>query len=433
VKEFRLPDLGEGVTEGQVVRLLVGEGQAVVEDQPLMEVETDKAAVEIPSPHAGTVTTVHVRQGQVVNVGDVMLTFDGNDTPERAATVGSAPRAAVPPPMASPAAGPRKPASPAVRKLARSMGIDIETIDGSGPGGRVIHADIERAALRTTAVRAAGPSPATRAPVPAPPPPAPAHTPAAAPPSPVARLQPVEPPGVDDRDQWGPVRREPLSRTRKTIAERMCLSAKTIPHVTDTDDADITELDQFRRGHADPRQPTRKLTILPFVVRALARALARFPQFNAVYDEPAEEIVYRRYVGISVGVHTDRGLIAPVLRHPDALSIPQIADELAALVDKARTARFEVNDTRGGTFTISNAGAMGGSRYSTPIINHPQSAILALGRSRWQPWVVAGEVVPRLILPLSLSFDHRLIDGGAEVGFMQQIIGDLENPARMVL
>ena len=169
------------------------------------------------------------------------------------------------------------------------------------------------------------------------------------------------------------------------------------------------------------------------LVRAVVRALRAFPVFNARYDDDAGEIVYIRYYGIAVGVHTERGLIAPVIRDADRMTIPNIADQLAVLADKARRAAFEVNDTRGGTFTISNAGAMGGSRYSTPIINHPQVAILAIGRSRRQPWVVDGQVVPRLIMPLSLSFDHRVIDGADEVAFMKKIIGDLENPARLVL
>ncbi len=418
-REFRLPDLGEGVTEGQIVRLLVAEGDHVAEDQPLIEVETDKASVEIPSPHTGVVTRLHVAEQQVVNVGDVMVTFDGNSP---SATAGEQPgvrspaatrRGEVEPhgragPTALAAAerstrpARTKSASPAIRKLARTLGVDLQNVDGSGPGGRVIREDVERAAT----------------------------TP----------LPPGEGPGVSESprgpfipatDPWGPARREPLTRARRAIGEAMSLSKSTIPHATDTDDADVTDLDRLRRGEG-PGTLDRKLTILPFVVRATVQALREHPIFNASYDGRTGEIVYHDYIGIAIGVHTDRGLIAPVLRDADRLSLTQIADELAVLGEKARTASFEVNDTRGGTFTISNAGAVGGSRYSTPIINPPQSAVLALGRTRLHPWVVDGQVVPRLIMPLSLSFDHRLIDGAQEVHFMRRIITALENPGELV-
>ncbi|MHC4414126.1 MAG: dihydrolipoamide acetyltransferase family protein [Planctomycetota bacterium] len=407
-KEFRLPDLGEGVTEGQIVRLLVAPGDHVKEDEPLMEVETDKAAVEIPSPHTGVVKTVHVTEQQVVNVGDVLVTF--GEATQATAAVGtakvaaspSAPRPAAPSAAAASggvaaagrAAGKTKPASPAVRKLAREMGLDLATIEGSGPGGRVLREDVERAAAPGV-----GAEPSAQAGIP-----------------------------VADRDNWGPIRREPLTRARQAIAEAMVRSKTTIPHVTDTDDADVTELDRVRRATVSPDQPDRKLTMLPFVIRATALALEKHPVFNASFDEQAGEIIYREYISIAIGVHTDRGLIAPVLRSVETKSVVQIADELAGLAEKARRASFAVNDTRGGTFTISNAGAMGGSRYSTPIINEPQSAVLALGRTRRRPWVVKDQVAPRLILPLSLSFDHRLIDGAHAVAFMQEIIGSLQDP-----
>ena len=414
-KEFRLPDLGEGVTEGQIVRLLIAEGDQVREDQPLFEVETDKASVEIPSPHTGMVTRLHVAEQQVINVGDVMVTFDG-DSPS--ATAGERPGATSPAATRRGAvephgrAGPTepaaaegstrpartKPASPAIRKLARTLGVDLQNVDGSGPGGRVIREDVERAA---TTARPPGEGPGVGEPSPE--------------------------PSIPATDPWGPTRREPLTRARRAIGEVMSLSKSTIPHATDTDDADVTDLDRLRRGEG-PGTLDRKLTILPFVVRATVAALREHPIFNASYDRRTGEIVYHDYIGIAIGVHTDRGLIAPVLRDADRLSLTQIADELVVLAEKARTASFEVNDTRGGTFTISNAGAVGGSRYSTPIINPPQSAVLALGRTRPQPWVVDGQVVPRLIMPLSLSFDHRLIDGAQEVHFMRRIITALENP-----
>ena len=403
-RAFHLPDLGEGVTEGQIVRVLVAEGDHVIEDQPLLEVETDKAAVEIPSPYTGVVAQVHVTEQQVVNVGDVMVTFAADEAeaqavevkPVKVAAAASTPAMATVPKTVG---GRTKPASPAVRKLARKLGVDLQSIDGSGPAGRVTRADVEQAAA-------------------APPPPSPAAAPT---------------PGTADTDTWGPTRREKVSRARRTIAEAMARSKAAIPHVTDTDDADITDLDRLRKGYESPEKPDRKLTVLPFVIRAVALALSRHPIFNASYDADAGEIIHHDYIGIAIGVHTERGLIAPVLRGADRLTIPQIADELSKLAEKARAGSFEVNDTRGGTFTISNAGAMGGSRYSTPIINHPQAAVLALGRSRRQPWVVEGAVVPRLILPLSVSFDHRIIDGAHAIAFMREIVNLLQNPASLML
>jgi pyruvate/2-oxoglutarate dehydrogenase complex dihydrolipoamide acyltransferase (E2) component len=403
--KFRLPDLGEGVTEGQIVRVLVAEGDHVIEDQPLMEVETDKAAVEIPSPYTGIVAQVHVTEQQVVNVGDVMVTFAADEAEPTAVEVKPAARMSAASTPATAAVVQRsadrpKPASPAVRKLARKLGVDLESIDGSGPAGRVTRADVEQAA-------AAPPLSPTPAPI----------------------------PGTADTDTWGPIRREKVSRARRTIAEAMARSKAAIPHVTDTDDADITDLDRLRKGYESPERPDRKLTVLPFVIRAVALALSRHPIFNASYNADADtgEIIYHDYIGIAIGVHTERGLVAPVLRDPNQMTIPGIADELSKLAEKARAGSFEVNDTRGGTFTISNAGAMGGSRYSTPIINHPQAAVLALGRSRHQPWVVEGAVAPRLILPLSVSFDHRIIDGAHAIAFMREIVNLLQNPASLML
>ena len=412
-REFRLPDLGEGVMEGQILRVFVGEGDHVTEDQPLLEVETDKASVEIPSPHTGIVLGVHITEQQIVNVGDLLVTFDGGSTAkatdvEVKPTVATTAATTVAMNVASHGTQ-TKPASPAVRKLARELGIDLQTVNGSGPGGRVTRADLEAASGGGTVERS---SAVKQAP-------------------PIASV--TEPSGTPDNDNWGPIIREPLTRARKAIAEAMVRSVSTIPHATDTDDADVTDLETLRRGYQGLDKPDRKLSILPFVIRATALALRKHPIFNASYDADNEQIVHHRYISIAIGVHTDRGLIAPVLRNAEKLTIPQIADVLAAIAERARTTSFEVNDTRGGTFTISNAGAVGGSRYSIPIINPPQAAILALGRTRWQPWVVEGNVVPRFILPLSMSFDHRLTDGADEIRFMQTIIGLLEKPAGLML
>ena len=439
--EFKLPDLGEGVHEGQIVRWCVTEGDHVAEDQPLMEVETDKAAVEIPSPYTGIVTKIHASEQQIVHVGDVMVTFEG----ARETTAAKEPVTPAASKQASSngeieshvksspsGGGRRKPASPAVRKLARVKGIDLESIEGTGPGGRVTREDVERAGQGDVSA-----APAT-SPTPAPAAPSESTT--------IVRVTPITPPpaslttdlvGTPGNDDHGAIVRQPVSQARKTIAQMMSHSMATIPHVTDSDDADVTELDKFRRGYSSPEMTgtgiAQKITMLAFIVRAVVKALQIHPIFNASYDDQAQEIIFKRYFNIAIGVQTERGLIAPVIRDADRLTISQLSDAIATITENARAATFAVNDMRGGTFTISNAGAMGGSRYSTPIITPPQVAVLAVGKTRWQPWVLEGEVVPRLIMPVSCSFDHRIIDWAQEIQFARQIIGDLENPARLLL
>ncbi len=434
LKEFKLPDLGEGVREGQIMRLMIAEGDSITEDQPLMEVETDKAAVVIPSPFTGIVQKLHVTEQQLVNVGDVLVSIEeSNVKPTNLAKTSqaSAPtidrHISVAAPTASIAkARPErtKPASPAVRKFARTLGVDINTINGSGPGGRVLRADIQAAtgspALPTPAMGVSNIS------VPV--------TPTNKPNLPTMAVQPMpDPPGTSDHDQYGDVTRQPLSQARKTIAENMVKSCQTIPHVTDTDEADVSLLDELRRTHDSLASSVGKLTLLPFVLCATAMALRRHPIFNSSFDDQACEIVYKRYINIAVGVHTKRGLVAPVISNIDQMGVAQINAALHEITEKARNSSFTVNDLRGGTFTISNAGAMGGSRFSTPIINLPQVAVMALGRTKWRAWVVDGKVMPRLIMPISISFDHRIIDGGSEVAFQQDIVSALENPAQLLL
>jgi len=468
-REFRLPDLGEGVHEGQIVRLLVEEGASVAEDAPLMEVETDKAAVEIPSPFAGRVTKWHVAENDLVHVGEVMVTFDGeagdrDGAAESSPDAGTEPRpeavpaTAVPDPV-PPAAGRsgngragaeeehggrrRKRASPATRKRARVLGLELESIEGTGPGGRVTRADVERAAEESPQpAPTAAPSPSAPAGLAAAAAPAGVPTPPAAAPRPTfdagAGADEPEPPGEDGTDTWGPIRTESVSRARRTIAANMVQSWTTIPQVIDQDDADVTDLDRLRRDFAASDPHGRRVTMLAFVVEAVARALRRHPIFNAWYDADQEAIIHRRYVNIAVGVHTERGLVTPVIRDADRLTTLQIAGELARLADLARSARFAVNDTRGGTFTISNAGALGGSRYTTPIVPPGQTSVLALGRTRKMPRVVtdaagADRIEPRLVMPLSHAFDHRIADGGDEVAFLQDVIGMLEHPTRLLI
>jgi len=431
---FQLPDLGEGIAEAQIVRVLVSEGDEVKEDQTLMEVETDKAAVEIPSPFSGKAVKVHVEAGQTVKVGVPLVSFGDAEAGATAAPAAkpAAPSAkpaaaraepASPAPAAPPAAATGAPraraepakavaAAPAVRKLARELGVDIQSVTGSGPGERVLREDVEKAARGGTAQR----TPVwTEVPMPARP---------TAPPPPVGRAE---------MDKWGPTRRAPLSQIRKTIANQMVRSVQTIPHVTHTDDADITELDRLRRGYAPaPGEPPRKLTLMPFVIQAITRALRSFPEMNSSFDHEAGEIVYKDYVSIGVAVDTERGLIVPVIRNTDQMSILHLADALAVMAEKVRKVQFAIEELRGGTFTITNVGALGG-RYSTPIINYPEVAILGLGRSRMEPVVVEDKIVPRLMLPLCVSFDHRVTDGAQAARFTREVVTYLENPVRLLL
>jgi pyruvate dehydrogenase E2 component (dihydrolipoamide acetyltransferase) len=248
-----------------------------------------------------------------------------------------------------------------------------------------------------------------------------------------AAREPAVPPGEPDQDAWGPIRRDRLSQIRRTIAAQMVRSAGTIPHVTNFDDADVTELEHLRKGvPQDYLGPGVKLTMMPLVMKAVALSLRRHPIVNASLDEPNDEIVYKQYVNLGVAVDTPRGLVVPALRDVDRMSIGQIAEALGKLAETARSGRFAIEELRGGTFTVSNLGAVGGT-YSTPIINHPEVAILLVGRSRWMPVVRDGSIEKRYMMPLSLSFDHRIVDGAAAGRFLNEVIGYLQNPGKLLL
>jgi pyruvate dehydrogenase E2 component (dihydrolipoamide acetyltransferase) len=294
-----------------------------------------------------------------------------------------------------------EPAGPAVRRLARELGVDLARVRGSGPAGRIVREDViaavRQAAGSGSAVRSRADSMGT------------------------------------DRDDWGPVRREQMSRMRKTIAANMARSVSTIPHLTNFDDADVTELESLRKASAPEYAKSNvKLTALGFVIKAVSLSLRQHPVVNASVDMEKGEIVYKEYVNVGLAVDTPRGLVVPVLRDCDQMSIPQIAQAVADTAEKAKTAQYGVEDLRGGTFTISNLGAIGGT-YSTPIINWPEVAILLVGRSRRMPVVRDDRIEPRLMMPLSLSYDHRVIDGAAAARFLKEIIGYLESPGRLLL
>jgi pyruvate dehydrogenase E2 component (dihydrolipoamide acetyltransferase) len=443
-RPFVLPDLGEGLTEAEIVKVLVHEGEDVQEDAPLLEVETDKATVEIPSPMSGRVEKIHVSPNQTVHVGEVLVTFSdaagasgkqAADTldptrrlaPESRTSVGNGRARQTPPeapstrrePVAAPVAertGP-VPATPATRRLARELGVDLRAVHGSGPGGRVTDADVRAATggpskASASAAREKSPAPTAAA-------------------KPLA-LTVTEPP-LPRFEQWGEVERQPLSHLRRTIAERMTLSATVIPHVTHFDRADITDLDAvITRNLEAARAQGVTLTLTSFLLKAAALALREHPQFNASLDAAAGELIVKRYVHLGVAVAAERGLIVPVIRDVDAKPVIEVARELAALAGRVREGKAALDELRGGTFTVTNIGALGGTG-AIPIINYPEVAILGVARARQEPAVRDGQIVPRLLLPLSLTFDHRVADGADGARFASAIVRRLEHPDQLLL
>ncbi len=465
--QIRVPDLGDGIESGDVLEILVREGDQIKKDQGIVELETDKATVEVPSSHAGKVSQVHIKAGQSVAVGDVLISLESEGAaatkapaakaapatakaapaaapttpPAKPAPAKSAakPQSAAPParpaaaakatpsappseadeamfvskePPASPAtppagstaAGAGIAASPAVRRFAREVGVDLRTVHGSGPGGRITREDVLEA-VRKASQTAAAASPAVRA-----------------------------GPGEPSTDNWGPIRIEKMPKIRRTIAVQMHKSWETCPRVTNFDDADVTELERIRASSkADYAARGIKLTSLPFVIKAVAMSLRNHPVVNASIDMENERIIYKDYINLGIAVDTDRGLVVPSLRGADRLSIPEIARQLSAIAEKVRNSEFTIDDLRGSTFTISNLGAVGGT-YSTPIINVPEVAILLVGRSRKLPVVIENDqIAARLVMPLSLSYDHRIVDGAVAARFLNDVIGYLGAPSRLLL
>ena len=418
-RQFLLPDLGEGLTEAEIVAILVHEGDVIREDAPLLEVETDKAQVEIPSPMSGRVEKIHVQPGQTVKVGATLISFaDAGDvgTPPVAPTAPGSTRGSTtePKPVAPRDAGPT-PATPATRRLARELGVGLRGIQGTGRGGRVTDDDVR--AARDSSKAPVSPRPATAQPA--------AET----------KLLPlgIEEPPLPRFEQWGPVERQPLSHLRRTIAQRMTLSASVIPHVTHFDRADITDLDaMIRRNLEAARERGITLTLTGFLLKAAALALEAHEQFNASLDPAAGTMVLKRYYHLGVAVATDRGLIVPVMRDVDRKPLLEIARELVALAQRVREGKATLEDLRGGTFTITNLGALGGTG-AIPIINYPEVAILGVARAREEAIVRDGQIVPRLMLPLALTFDHRIADGADGARFAADIVRLLEHPEQLLL
>jgi pyruvate dehydrogenase E2 component (dihydrolipoamide acetyltransferase) len=491
--QIKLPSLGENIESGDVLSILVSEGDVVTKDQDLLELETDKATMPVPSPQAGKITKVLVSEGDTVPVGgpifeietegaaangaaeakpqkpaakkpaepakekhapqeeaaedETEAVIEQEKEPEKPAAKPAAKTAKkTPPPPPEPAvpvvveeeeegvaeeapaapaksAPKKKPAAkpsiaegdvpgdgrasaaagPAVRRLARLLGVDLRRVRPSSESGRITEDDL-RSYVRKMQAEAEAKA-----------------------------VKGVTPPGAPESDAWGAVRREKTSRMRQTIARNMVQSYTKIPQLTNFDDVDVTELEHLRKeSQKDYDSRGIKLTTMPFLVKAVAVGLRHHPIVNASVNDDATEIIYKEYVNIGIAVDTEKGLVVPVLRDADRKNIPQIAEEVIHLAELARTGKFTIDDLRGGTFSISNLGAIGGT-YSTPIINPPEAAILLIGRSRMMPQYVDGAFQPRLMMPLSITYDHRIVDGAAAARFLNDVKGYLANPGRLLL
>jgi pyruvate dehydrogenase E2 component (dihydrolipoamide acetyltransferase) len=383
-REFKFPDVGEGIAEGEIVRWLVKEGDWIKEDQELVEVETDKAVITLNSPFSGKVEKLYGREGEIIKVGALLTTVQEEegaragkqDSGTVVGSLGGDDEVEIVRPVL---------ATPAVRALAKQMDIDLALVKGSGPGGRLIKEDVERAAGKAAPSGAAA-------------------------------------------DTYGPVEKVPLRGLRRTVAKRMAEASKHVAEVTIWEDADITELEQIRaeeRKRAEAKGV--KLTYLPFLIKASIAALRSHPYLNASLDEQAGEIVLKKYFNIGIAVDTPDGLIVFVIKEADQKNILDLAREAAVLAEKARHRKIDLPELRGSTFTITNYGVVGAS-YGTPIINHPEVAILGLGKIEDRAVVRKGEIVVRKIMPLSLAFDHRVIDGVEAGRFLGVVIEHLENP-----
>ena len=433
--EFKLPKIAEGVESGDVLEMLVSVGDTLEIEQEVMELETDKATIFVPSDVEGVITGINCGIGDTIAVGQVILSVEPATAAAAPAPVESAPAAPVAekpaeavrepvapvapvqpvapvPPVAPVVSKPESAlvkkasgekvmvaAGPAIRRFAREVGVDLQTIQGSGEHGRIVREDVLKV-VREGSRQGGGQS---------------------------------SDPAGSQSDGYGPVHIEKMPKIRQTIAKKMHESWTTCPRVTNFDDADVTALEEIRQNSKQEYAAGGiKLTSMPFLVKAVAMALKSHPVINASVDLEQGQIIYKDYVNVGIAIDTERGLVVPSLRNADNLGIPDVARQLGQLADNVRSGNFSIDDLRGGTFTISNLGAIGGT-YSTPIINTPETAILLVGRSRKLPVVVGDEVKIRLMMPLSLSYDHRLIDGGAAARFLNEVIGYLEAPSRLLL
>ncbi|MGQ9922035.1 MAG: dihydrolipoamide acetyltransferase family protein [Desulfobacca sp.] len=423
---FKLPDVGEGLTEGELLAWLVQVGDRVKEGQPLARIETDKAIVDIPAPRDGVVLQLKFAPGDIIHVGEVFVILaEPGEELQPASQVGvgvvgvleEAPPEPAPsePAALEPAPAPAKAvlATPVVRKLAKDLGIDLATLVGSGPEGRILEEDVRRAAAKVTA------PPPTVGEEAAPAPSAPPEG------QPAARK-------VKKYDFYGYIEHVPWRGVRRTMARHVSRAHQTAVTVTAMDEADITALmAQKEKIKALPQAQGVHLTILPFLIRAAVAALQKHPYLNATLDEEAEEIILKKYYNIGIATDTPEGLLVPVVKNAGDKTILELAREIQTLAAKARDRSIDLADLQGGSFTITNYGAIGGL-FGTPVLNYPEVAILGIGRSQELPRVQAGQIVSRRILPISLSFDHRVVDGGQAARFLREFISYVEEPALLL-
>jgi pyruvate dehydrogenase E2 component (dihydrolipoamide acetyltransferase) len=394
--DFILPDLGEGITEGEVRKWLVKEGDEVEEHQTVLEIETDKAIVEVPSPKKGKVARIRKHEDDVVKVGEVLMTIAEEGEQEEEAEKPGKKKESVSVVGVLPEEEEEEVlATPAVRSLAKELGVNIETVKGSGPAGSIRMDDVRSAAEKTGGAE--------------------------------KEEKPEKPQRPADRH--GETERIALKGLRRTIAKNLSLSQKTTAFVTGMEEADITELWDLReREKTSLKEKGIHLTFLPFFIKAVQHALSEHPYLNASLDDENEEIVLKKYFNIGIAVDTPDGLMVPVIKDAEKKTILELAEDLQNLSVKARERKIKIEEMKGGTFTVTNYGHFGGT-FATPIINYPETAILGTGKISEKPWVKDGQIVIRKILPLSLTFDHRVTDGVDASKFLTKIVNYLEDPA----
>ena len=429
VQEFKLPELGENITKATIIKVLVAVDEKVSIDQSVLELETDKATIEVPSTVTGTITELLVAEGDVIEIGTVIFKVSEGSSVQSQPSAPAAASASAPvvaekaieivPQQAVVADAPKvipvenqppilqnaAPAAPSVRRLAREIGVDVNKVKGTGPGGRILLDDVKAYSKALHQQRNEI-----------------QH---------IKAEQHQEP--LPDFSKFGAVERQPMSNIRYKTAEHLSYAWHTIPHVTQFDKADITALEEFRKSYAKTAEKQGvKLTVTAILVKIIASALKKFPQFNASVDMQAKEVIYKQYLNIGIAVDTEFGLIVPVIKNADQLNVIEISREMNALAEKARNKKASIADMQGGCFTITNLGGIGGT-FFTPIINAPEVAILGVSRGNMEPVYIDGKFEPRLLLPLSLSYDHRVIDGADGIRFLRWVIDAIENPMKFII
>ena len=419
IMDVKLPKLGEGADSGVVVGIFVKEGDTIAKDQAILELENEKAVASVPSTAAGVVEKIHVKSGDRVSVGQRLLTLAGGSAapaPAPSEAKPAAPQAAKPAPepaeieageepeteeVPHPVAAPV--ASPSLRRMARELGIDLTKVRGSEAGGRITTSDVRAYLARLVKSAAKKPAPVA------------------------AETAPAKPAAASiDFSQWGPILKKPATQLRKVIARRMAESNNTTARVTQFDDIDFTRLGELRKKFApDYEKKGVKLTLTPFILKAVTETLKKHAIFNSSLDEVSNEIILKEYFHLGIAVDTELGLMVPVIRDVDKKSLLDLAKELEQLAAKARDRKITADEMKGGTFTISNQGAIGGAHF-TPVINLPEVAILGLGRGALKPVVREGKIEIRLMTPIALSYDHRVIDGGNAARFTVDLLKAFE-------